>query len=145
MFRVPVIWVGSFLALVVVGGCASVESQAKLTTEDVVSVIEQQLSAFKERDSEKAFSYASSEIKTQFVSAANFMRMVESRYPAIFFARSYSFERSEPHGEEGLVQQVKFIDQDGQVWVALYLMNITGVTPVIDGVVIKLDSEQQFL
>jgi hypothetical protein len=85
------------------------------------SVIERQLLAFQQDDAERAFSCASPGIREKFGPAANFLRMVQVAYPAVYRPRSVLFET--------LVciqclpaQEVLFLSSEGTLMKALYLM-----------------------
>lgn len=87
------------------------------------SVIEQQLQAFQQDNAELAFSFASPGIQNQFKTAANFMAMVESSYPAVYRPRSVMFEDI-VRVEGKVAQRVVLMGPDGSLFNAFYLMQI---------------------
>ena len=82
-------------------------------------VIEAQLKAFAADDAERAFSYASAAIRTQFGDAATFMAMVQSTYPMLVRPAATSF--FQPRLADGVVwQTVQLRDRAGRLWLATY-------------------------
>ncbi len=85
----------------------------------VRSVIEAQLAAFAADDAERAYSYASAAIRTQFADAATFMAMVRSGYPMVVRPESVTF--FQPRSADGVVlQTVQLRDRAGRLWRATY-------------------------
>lgn len=85
----------------------------------VRAVVEAQLEAFAADDAERAFSYASVAIRTQFGDAATFMAMVKSTYPMVVRPAAVSF--FQPRRAEGAVwQTVQLRDRAGRLWLATY-------------------------
>lgn len=104
----------------------SESSIMELTNTDratIRSVIEQQLRAFQQDNAELAFSFASPGIQAQFETAENFMRMVESSYPAVYRPRSVMFEDI-VRVEGRVAQRVVLMGPDGALFNAFYLMQI---------------------
>ncbi len=84
-------------------------------------VIERQLDAFQRDDASEAFSYAAPQVRGQFGTAANFMRMVRESYQAVYRPRAVRF--LEPASIDGqVIQAVQVVAPDGDVLVALYYM-----------------------
>jgi hypothetical protein len=84
-------------------------------------VIEQQLKAFQQDDAEKAFSFASPDIRSQFGTAEQFMAMVEASYPPVYRPRSVIFEAlAWLNGT--VTQPVMLMGPKGGLFMALYLM-----------------------
>lgn len=83
------------------------------------SLIESQLAAFRADDAERAFSYASPSIRTQFGDAATFMAMVRSGYPVVYRPASVAFLLPEGSGAE-VIQRVRLTDANGAAWMAIY-------------------------
>lgn len=82
-------------------------------------VIEAQLKAFAADDAERAFSYASAAIRTQFGDAATFMAMVRATYPMVVQPAAISF--FQPRLADGVVwQTVQLRDRAGRLWLATY-------------------------
>ena len=66
--------------LAVAAGFAALDARAARA---VRTLIEAQLDAFAAGDAERAFSYASPSIRTQFGDATRFMAMVQTAYPMV--------------------------------------------------------------
>lgn len=82
-------------------------------------IITEQITAFRSDDAATAYSFASPSIKSKFTSSAMFMAMVRTGYPAVYRAKSFSFEGlSKELGDP--TQRVKLIGPDGDAWFALY-------------------------
>ena len=85
----------------------------------VRSVIEAQLDAFAADDAERAYSYASAAIRTQFSDAATFMAMVRSGYPMVVRPETVTFFQA--RSTDGVVlQTVQLRDRAGRLWRATY-------------------------
>lgn len=85
----------------------------------VRSVIEAQLEAFAADDAERAYSYASAAIRTQFPDAAAFMAMVRSGYPMVVRPETVTFFQAQ--STDGVVlQTVQLRDRAGRLWRATY-------------------------
>jgi Domain of unknown function (DUF4864) len=85
----------------------------------VRAVIEAQLDAFAADDAERAYSYASTAIRTQFTDAAAFMAMVRSGYPMVVRPESVTF--FQPLVVDGTVlQKLQLRDRAGRLWQATY-------------------------
>jgi hypothetical protein len=96
----------------------------KITESDraaIRSVIERQLQAFQNGDAMGAFAFATPGIQRQFGSSENFMRMVQTAYPAVYRPRSVLFEDL-IHMKEALTQPVLLLDPEGVLVRAIYLM-----------------------
>ena len=103
------------LAPVAVGAAALAEGDARA----VRLVIEAQFRACASDDAERAFSYASAAIRTQFGDAATFMAMVQSTYPMLVQPAATSF--FQPRLTDGAVSQtVQLRDRAGRLWLATY-------------------------
>ncbi len=105
----------------------------------VRSVIEAQLDAFAADDAERAYSYASAAIRTQFADAASFMAMVHAGYPMVVRPASVTF--FQPLLVDGTVlQKLQLRDRAGRLWRATYQLEqqatvgwrINGCTVVAD-------------
>lgn len=110
-----------FLLLVV----AAFAAQAQVKAADAAAVrkvIEAQIDAFRKDDAERAFSYATPEIRLTFGTPQNFMEMVRSSYAVVYRPRSVAFDAPVYAGDDDLVQPVRLTDADGRAWLALYPM-----------------------
>jgi hypothetical protein len=104
-----------WLASAAAGAAVLAESDARA----VRSVIEAQLDAFAADDAERAYSYASAAIRTQFGDAAVFMAMVRAGYPMVVRPASVTF--FQPRSADGVVlQDVQLRDGAGRLWRATY-------------------------
>jgi hypothetical protein len=85
------------------------------------AVITDQLAAFRHDDATRAFYHASPGIQKQFGSASRFMTMVRTAYPPLYRPRSTHF--LEPAVIDGqIIQPMRVVSQDGDVLIALYVM-----------------------
>jgi hypothetical protein len=85
------------------------------------AVITDQLAAFRKDDAPRAFSHASSAIRKQFRTAPRFMDMVREAYSPLYRPRSTHF--LEPAVVEGqIIQPLRVVSQEGEVLIALYVM-----------------------
>ncbi len=85
----------------------------------VRSVIEAQLQAFAADDAQRAFSYASAAIRSQFGDAESFMAMVQRAYPMVIRPAAISFFQPQP-GNGSVWQMVQLRNRDGRLWRATY-------------------------
>ncbi len=112
----------------------------------VRQIVEAQLQAFAVDDAEKAFSYASPGIRSQFGDAANFMAMVRSGYPMVVRPAAVSFFRAQADGPATADAStarlnVQLRDQNGRLWVATYLLERqAGIGWRISGCMVVSDS-----
>jgi Domain of unknown function (DUF4864) len=104
------------LATLLAPATASAAVLAERDARAVRSVIEAQLAAFAADDAERAYSYASAAIRTQFADAASFMAMVRSGYPMVVRPESVTF--FQPRSADGVVvlQSVQLRDNAGRLW-----------------------------
>ena len=87
----------------------------------VREVIEAQLDAFRRDDAQRAFSFATPDIRFRFGTAENFMQMVRTSYPAVYRPRTVRFERFEVVDDQ-VIQPVRLTDAEGRGWLAFYAM-----------------------
>jgi hypothetical protein len=113
----------ALLAPVAAGAAVLAEPHASA----VRKVVQAQLDAFAADDAERAFSYASAGIRTQFGDATTFMAMVRGGYPMVVRAAGVSFFL--PQAEPGAApapatarQNVRLRDREGRVWIATYML-----------------------
>lgn len=93
-----------------------------LSTKDekaVLAVLQSQLAAFAKDDADKAFSYATPELRKTIGSASAFMAMVKGSYPVVYRPASVVFLKAEGSGNE-VVQKVQMLDATGTSYLALY-------------------------
>ena len=85
------------------------------------SVIRDQISAFRDRDHERAFSHAAPTIKQIFKTTENFIRMVKGGYMPLYDPDSYIFGRN--FNLDGTIhQEVIATDAKGKQWQAVYTL-----------------------
>ncbi|HEX8417812.1 MAG TPA: DUF4864 domain-containing protein [Methylobacterium sp.] len=84
------------------------------------ATVERQIEAFRKDDAATAYAQAAPAIQGMFQSPETFIAMVRKGYAAVYRARSFSVERIEDVGEDGLALGVKLQDETGADWVALY-------------------------
>ncbi|HEU0221722.1 MAG TPA: DUF4864 domain-containing protein [Paracoccaceae bacterium] len=102
----------------------------------IQSIIRQQIAAFRANDLERAFSFASPDIRAMFGNAQNFGRMVQQGYPMVWRPDDVRMgELSEQAGR--LVQAVILRDATGALFIADYEMIEVGGAWRIDGVRIR--------
>ena len=87
----------------------------------VQNIVGGQITAFKDRDHERAFGYAAPSIRQMFGTTDRFIKMVRSGYGAIYGAQKWSFGRGEVKGD-ALVQEVLLTGPADRDWVALYTL-----------------------
>lgn len=85
----------------------------------VQTVIQSQLAAFAKDDADKAFSFATPELRRTIGSSAAFMAMVKGSYPVVYRPASVAFLKAESLGDD-MVQRVQMLDGSGTSWLAVY-------------------------
>ncbi|MBM7069347.1 DUF4864 domain-containing protein [Actibacterium sp. 188UL27-1] len=87
----------------------------------VTGVIQSQIDAFMEDDFDRAFTFASPNIRGLFGTPDNFERMVKQGYPMVWRPADVSYGQTE-NGEGRVLQNVVIRDADGVVHVLEYEM-----------------------
>ena len=87
--------------------------------EGVRTVVQAQLSALARDDAVTAYSFAAPNVRESIKSAAQFMAMVRSSYPAIYRPATTAFLKPEDHHGQ-VIQRVQLVDESGTAWLALY-------------------------
>jgi hypothetical protein len=87
------------------------------------SVIRAQEEAFRRDDAATAYSYAAPGIREMFPQADIFMFMVQHSYAPVYRHRSFEFGEAQSTGGQ-VAQRVHIVDDNGQVWEALYTLQI---------------------
>lgn len=85
------------------------------------AVIERQIEAFRQDDSDSAFAFAAPSIRAMFGDAQSFMDMVRKSYQPVYRPSDIEFGELSIKGEI-IAQQVHVIGQDGKPRTALYVM-----------------------
>lgn len=89
------------------------------------SVISEQITAMKRDDAEKAYSFASPDIRMMYPDKNAFLTMVQKNYEAVYHAGNYAFGRSKLiGGGEMVFQEVMITGPDGKDWTAIYEMRL---------------------
>ena len=101
LFILPFVFCFGFLNTV------ASEKKDNNTEEIVKEIISSQLMAFKEKNIEKAYSFAAPNIKSQFLNAENFGLMVKNGYPVIWRPKNYRFVKFSSNGTRS-IQRVLF-------------------------------------
>ncbi|MDB5804140.1 MAG: hypothetical protein JWN73_1462 [Betaproteobacteria bacterium] len=114
-------WVGAFMLACAGAAGAQDAAMSGADTKAIESVIRGQLDAFAADDAAKAFSFAAPGIRRSFGTAENFMNMVRNGYPVVYRPAAVVFLKPETDGKE-VLQPVQMTDKEGQLWVALYIM-----------------------
>ncbi|WP_027172188.1 DUF4864 domain-containing protein [Methylobacterium sp. 10] len=84
------------------------------------ATVERQIEAFRKDDAATAYAQAAPSIQGMFASPDTFIEMVRKGYGAVYRARSFSIDRVEESGEDGLTLGMKLQDENGVDWMALY-------------------------
>ena len=85
----------------------------------VQTVVQGQLWAFGKDDGEKAFSYATPELRKSIGSSKAFMAMVKNGYPVVYRPASVVFLKPES-ADADAIQRVQMQDSSGVSWLAVY-------------------------
>ena len=94
-------------------------AQADKSSPDARALIERQLDALAHDDAPAAYAFAAPGIKAMFPDASVFMTMVRQQYTPVYHHRSVEFGPAKADSE-AIEQAVTFVDDDNQVWKALY-------------------------
>ena len=87
-------------------------------------VISSQIQAFREHDAPAAFSYAGAGFQVAFPDAEVFFEaIVTSGYAPIMESRSHSFGAYELLSAQAVVQEVKFVGEDQELYGAIYQLS----------------------
>ena len=85
----------------------------------IQTVVQSQLAAFAKDDADKAFSYATPELRKTIGTPTAFMAMVKNSYPVVYRPASIVFLKVEGSGDE-VVQKVQMLDASGTSFLAVY-------------------------
>ncbi|NEU11577.1 DUF4864 domain-containing protein [Methylobacterium sp. BTF04] len=101
-------------------GLSSAHAADEAARTQAKATVERQIEAFRRDDAATAYAQAAPAIQGMFTSPDNFIAMVRQGYAAVYRARSFSVDRVEDVGEDGLALGVKLQDAEGVDWMALY-------------------------
>ncbi len=108
-------------ALVLTVGARAQGDPLGSSRDSIVSVIDDQLRAFKADDAAKAYSHAAPNIRQLFSNPTVFMNMVRQGYQPVYRPQSYSFEELRMT-QMGPAIRVRITDINGKVWNAIYTL-----------------------
>lgn len=114
----------SFLLGLFLFAVATAALPEEVSLEDAAAiraVISEQLDAFAHDDAPRAFSLATSGIRTRFGTPEVFIAMVRTGYPVVYRPKSVQFEKPVIVAGE-VIQPVRMTDAEGGAWIALYPM-----------------------
>jgi len=89
------------------------------------SIIRAQEQAFGRDDAAAAYSHAAPEIRQLFPQADIFMQMVRQGYAPVYRHKSFEFGEARSAGGR-IAQRVHIVDDNGEVWEALYTLEQQG-------------------
>ena len=89
----------------------------------IIAVVQAQLEAFAVDDAETAFEMASDETKAVVGSPQALLGVVREWYPALYRPQKAEFSSAEVMGGNAL-QEVTITDDNGVVWIAIFLMTL---------------------
>ncbi len=127
--------------IAVVIGFSAASAQTVEEADAIEQTIRSQITAMQADDWDQAFAYASPMIQGIFKTPDNFSRMVTNGYPMVWRPRSYA-AGSLTNTQNGLVQTMFFVDQQGREFVADYTMQLVDGVWRINGVQIRPASGQ---
>jgi hypothetical protein len=92
---------------------------------DAQAVISGQIDALIADDADRAYSYASPDIRSIYPDKDTFLTMVQKNYEPVYHAGNYAFGRSKLVGGGELVfQEVMISAKEGKDWTAIYEMRL---------------------
>jgi len=107
------------LASLAFGPAMAQETQDAKGSPEARSLIERQLDAFSHNDAPAAYAEAAPSITAMFTDPDTFMSMVRQHYAPVYRHRSVDFGPAKTDADT-IEQEVTFVDQDDEVWKALY-------------------------
>ncbi|WJH39956.1 DUF4864 domain-containing protein [Aliirhizobium terrae] len=92
---------------------------------DAQAVISGQIDALIADDADRAYSYASPDIRSIYPDKDTFLTMVQKNYEPVYHAGNYAFGRSKlVAGGELVFQEVMISAKEGKDWTAIYEMRL---------------------
>lgn len=114
----------AFFAVLILGLTAIVTpspARAQDPLDTTRSMIEAQIKAFLQDDSEKAYSYAAPGIKAAYPDKNLFFAMVKKSYEPVYHPGNYAFGRSRSIDNGAMIyHEVLISGRDGKDWTAIY-------------------------
>lgn len=119
--RAAVVAAGMVFSALVFAQPAAAQQGTNLDNAFAKEVISGQISAFKAKDHDGAFSYAAPTLRKMFRSTERFIGMVKGGYAPIYGAQRWTFGRYRER-DGALFQEVMLVGPLGRDWVALYTL-----------------------
>ena len=107
------------LASLAFGPAMAQETEQEKGSPEARSLIERQLDAFSHNDAPAAYAEAAPSITAMFTDPDTFMSMVRQHYAPVYRHRSVDFGPAKTDADT-IEQEVTFVDENEQVWTALY-------------------------
>lgn len=107
------------VAVVVVSAVPAAAGEAGGAASEIRAPIERQFDALARDDAVAAYASAAPDIKAIFTDPQTFLGMVRSKYAPVYRHRSAEFGDLQREGDTAS-QVVTLVDDDNQVWTALY-------------------------
>ncbi len=116
--------VDRLLASISVDQKQSAATQKKRFSQNIAikRVIRKQLRAFRKNSSGRAFAVAAPSIRTTFKNSRNFMNMVRTSYPSVYYSKRAVFPKMSKIKGNRYTQRVIIEDRNGNLVTANYLM-----------------------
>lgn len=102
-------------------GMAHAKSNIEADEAASKAVVQAQLDAFAHHDADRAYSYASDDIKAMFQNAITFVTMVERNYPVVYHPASVRFLAFSLQGDVAR-HTLQMVDQDQTLWTVYYVL-----------------------
>lgn len=106
-------------------GAIAATASADDPVADARAVITQQIDALEKDDTDKAYSFASPDIRSLYPDKSAFVAMLKKNYEPVYDASSFAFGRSKLiGGGEVVLQEVMISAKGGEDWTAIYEMRL---------------------
>lgn len=131
----PILLGLAVLATPAVAQAPEVPAAEEATETPWQDVITSQIQAFRDRDAPAAFSYAGAGFQVTFQNAEVFFEaIVNSGYAPIMESRSHSFGTFQRMEADGVVQEVRLVGKDLELYTAIYQLTEEEVGWRVQGV-----------
>ena len=126
--------------IILAGAPAAAQTDGAPAGEEVAAspwqdVISSQIQAFRDRDAPTAFSFAGAGFQVTFQNAEVFFEaIVNSGYAPIMESRSHSFGGFQRFGASGVIQEVRLVGKDLELYTAIYQLTEEEVGWRVQGV-----------
>ncbi len=117
----------SLTAALLMTAAMALPSAMPVAAEEIAGVdaaratIQSQLDAFRAGSAEEAYEFAAPNIRSMFPTAKVFGSMVKQGYPMVWNPADAEFLDAKPM-DKGIVQRLRFIDQQGRAHIGEYMM-----------------------